>query len=171
MHDKKEESINFAICGFGRIGQRHASVIAQHPSANLVGIVDELKVNDFPYPQFSSINEFFEKCTQKVDVFNITSPNWLHAEHSIAALKAGCHVIIEKPMALRKLDAEKILSQALQSNKQVFVVMQNRFSPVALWLKKIVEGNLLGELYQIQINVFGIETIATIKQTVGKAIS
>jgi predicted dehydrogenase len=64
------------------------------------------------------------------------------------------HVVIEKPMALKKSDCEQIISLSEQKNRKVFCVMQNRFSPPAAWIKEVIEKNLLGRIYFVQFNCF-----------------
>jgi predicted dehydrogenase len=64
------------------------------------------------------------------------------------------HVIVEKPFTLNTSDAKAIISLAQKQAKQVFCVMQNRYSPPAKWLKSIIESGKLGSLYMVQINCF-----------------
>jgi len=89
-----------------------------------------------------------------MDVINVCSPNGFHAQHSLQALEAGMHVVCEKPMALTKADCEKIIYKALQRSKQVFCVMQNRYSPPSVWVKDLVEHGTLGRIYMVQINCY-----------------
>jgi predicted dehydrogenase len=70
------------------------------------------------------------------------------------ALSAGKHVVVEKPMALSKADCETIIFKALQMNKNIFCVMQNRYSPPSAWLKQVVEENLLGKIFMVQLNCY-----------------
>jgi predicted dehydrogenase len=70
------------------------------------------------------------------------------------ALENNKHVVIEKPMALHRQDCEKIISLALQKHKQVFCVMQNRYSPPSEWLKKIVDEKIIGDIYMVQLNCY-----------------
>src|SRR6185312_6653597 len=72
----------------------------------------------------------------------------------IKALEAKKHVVCEKPMALKKAECDDILHHAKQSNKQVFCVMQNRYSPPAAWMKKLVTEKKLGEIYLVQLNCY-----------------
>ena len=74
--------------------------------------------------------------------------------HAIAALKANHHIVLEKPMALSKNSCEKILHTALNHAKQVFCVMQNRYSPPSDWLKTVVDANVLGDIYMVQTNCY-----------------
>jgi predicted dehydrogenase len=94
------------------------------------------------------------KAHPEIDVVNICTPNGLHAEQSLLALDYNKHVVCEKPMALAKTDCEKIIYKALQMHKQVFCVMQNRYSPPSVWLKELVTKNILGEIFIVQLNCY-----------------
>jgi predicted dehydrogenase len=73
---------------------------------------------------------------------------------AIRALETGHHVVIEKPMATSVHDAEMILHTSKKYHRQVFCVMQNRYSPPSLWLKQIVDSGLLGQIYIVQLNCY-----------------
>ena len=92
--------------------------------------------------------------TEEIDVICIASPNGLHATHALKALEANKNVVIEKPMALTKADCEKVIFTALQKHKQVFCVMQNRYSPPSVWIKQMVESGKLGKIFMVQINCY-----------------
>jgi len=152
-------NIKFAIIGCGRIGKRHASMVKINADTELVALIDtdEKITNDlkqeFGVPVFNSQEEFVNSKIQ-ADVVNICTPNYLHASQAILALKNNCHVVIEKPMALSKVDAEEIIHVSLKVNKRVFCVMQNRYSPPSRWLKEVVESGVLGKVYMANINCF-----------------
>lgn len=57
-------------------------------------------------------------------------------------------------MALKRADCEAIIFKSLQVSKQVFCVMQNRYSPPSQWLRKVLMDNLLGKIFMVQINCF-----------------
>jgi len=63
-------------------------------------------------------------------------------------------VVIEKPMALSKVDAEEVIHESLKVNKRVFCVMQNRYSPPSRWLKEVIDSGVLGKVYMANINCF-----------------
>ena len=88
------------------------------------------------------------------DVISVCSPNGLHAEHTLKALENKKHVVIEKPMALKVADCEKIIFKALQVSRQIFCVMQNRYSPPSMWIKDIVDNNIFGRIYLVQLNCY-----------------
>jgi predicted dehydrogenase len=90
----------------------------------------------------------------RLDIVNICTPNHCHAPQSLTVLKARKHVVIEKPMALRRADCEQVLHQALQVSRQVFCVMQNRYSPVNQWVRQVLAEERLGDIHLVQINCF-----------------
>lgn len=90
----------------------------------------------------------------EVEVVNICTPNGLHAEHALLAINKGKHVVVEKPMALNRADCEKIIHSALTMQKNVFCVMQNRYSPPSVWLKEMVEKKIVGDVYMVQLNCY-----------------
>jgi predicted dehydrogenase len=72
----------------------------------------------------------------------------------LLALDAKKHVVIEKPMALHRADAEKVIHKALNVHRHVFAVMQNRYSPPSAWIKQLVESGRLGNVYMVQLNCY-----------------
>lgn len=153
-----DRNIKFVVVGFGHIGKRHAEMIRRNPDAELVAVCDvlpleELGVNDLEVPFFESIDDLLNSGLE-YDVVNICTPNGLHAEYSLKALTTYKHVVIEKPMALNKIDAEKMVFKSLEMSRHVFCVMQNRYSPPSVWLKQIVDEGILGDSYMVQLNCY-----------------
>jgi UDP-N-acetyl-2-amino-2-deoxyglucuronate dehydrogenase len=150
--------IKFAVVGCGHIGKRHAEMIQRIPRAELVALIDvlprqDLGIEQYEVPFFQSLEEFLGSGI-KTDVVCIATPNGLHATQALQCLEKKLHVVLEKPMTLSKADAEKIIFKALHAQRQVFCVMQNRYSPPAAWLKQILEAGKLGKLYLVQVNCF-----------------
>ena len=149
------KKINFAVIGYGRIGKRHAAIIDGYETAKLVAVCDikEDKKSDVTVPFFNNIKALLN-ANLPIDVICICTPNGLHAEHALQVLEARKNVVIEKPMALKRADCEAIIFKSLQVSRQVFCVMQNRYSPPAQWLRKVLNDNLLGKIFMVQINCF-----------------
>lgn len=145
--------LRFAIIGYGHIGKRHAEIIQHCQKAELVAICDTQKDESIDIPFFASIEELFAS-NILIDVVIICTPNGLHAEHAIQALGHNCHVIIEKPVALTKIDAEAIHQKSKEVSKHVFCVMQNRFSQPSELLKELISKQILGDIFMVQINCF-----------------
>lgn len=150
--------IKFAVVGCGHIGKRHADMILGNEDAELVALIDVKKekkslADEMKAPFFSSFEDFIAAGID-CDVVNIATPNGFHAKQAIQSLQHNKNVVIEKPMALNRQDAENIIHTALQAHRSVFVVMQNRYSPPVKWLKEIVSKKLLGDIYFVQLNCF-----------------
>lgn len=140
--------ISFAVLGFGFIGKKHAYFIEQNEMATLSATIDP-EVKEAGY---SSLVEFIKDDRGKTDVIVIATPNSLHATQAMQCIDAGYHVVVEKPLALHTSEAQQLKITANNHQKKVFVVMQNRYSPVASWLKNIVLNGSLGKLYSVQVN-------------------
>lgn len=150
------QKIRFAVVGCGHIGKRHAEMIIKNPEAELVALLDVKEREDidtFGVPFFHSLTDFFSSGLD-VDVINICSPNGYHAQQALQCLDAKKHVVVEKPMALNKQDAEKVIFKALLENRCLFAVMQNRYSPPSVWIKELIESGTLGETYIVQLNCY-----------------
>jgi UDP-N-acetyl-2-amino-2-deoxyglucuronate dehydrogenase len=150
--------IKFAVVGCGHIGKRHAEMISRNPDAELVALIDikeknQLNLEQYSVPFFNTIQEFTNSGIE-VDVINIATPNGYHATQALECLDARKHVVIEKPMALNKNDAEKVIFKALHVHKHVFAVMQNRYSPPSVWIKELFESGKLGKTFMVQLNCY-----------------
>ena len=152
------KKVNFAVIGCGHIGKRHAEMIQRNSESNLVALCDvlpkeQLKVDQFEVPVYSTLVDMLN-AHPEIEVVNIATPNGFHCEHSLIALDHRKHVVIEKPLSLTKSDAEKVIFKALQVHKQVFAVMQNRYSPPSVWIKEMLETGQLGKIYMVQLNCY-----------------
>jgi predicted dehydrogenase len=150
--------VKFAVIGAGHIGKRHAEMIMRNPDAELVAISDilpaeKLGLENYPVPYFNSAEALFNSGLE-FDVVNVCSPNGLHASHSILALENKKHIVCEKPMGLSKAECEQVIYTALRVSRQVFCVMQNRYSPPSVWIKDVIEKQLLGDIFMVQLNCY-----------------
>lgn len=148
--------IHFALIGCGRIAQRHAEHI--HKFGKLIAVCDTVvkKADDlaakYGAKAYYTIDDLLK--AEKPDVVSICSPNGLHAEHSIKSLKAGFHVLCEKPMAISVHDCGEMIKTAEKVNKRLFAIKQNRFNPPVAAVKEAIEQGWLGKLYSIQLSCF-----------------
>ena len=156
--ESNKKKIRFAVVGCGHIGKRHAEMVVRDPGAELVALCDirpkeELGIEAYPVAFFSDMASLLQSGLD-IDVINICVPNGLHAEMAIQAIESGHHVVIEKPMALQVQDAERVLQTSLKYQKEVFCVMQNRYSPPSVWIKQMIDSGRLGKIYLVQLNCF-----------------
>ncbi len=155
---KTDQKVKFVVVGSGHIGKRHAEMIRRDEEGELVAMIDvrskeECDAVDFNVPFFSTFDELIASGLD-FDVVNVCTPNGFHASQSLAALEAKKHVVCEKPMGLSKDSCEKMIFKALQVSRQVFCVMQNRYSPPSQWIKEVVESGTIGEIYMVQLNCY-----------------
>ena len=155
---REDQKIKFAVIGAGHIGKRHAEMIRRDEESELVAMVDvrskeECDADHFDVPFFKTVDELINSEVE-FDVANICTPNGLHAEQSLKAIEANKHVVCEKPMGLTKDNCEKGIFKSLQRSKNVFCVMQNRYSPPSEWIKSIIEEKKLGKTFMVQLNCY-----------------
>ena len=147
----------FAVVGVGHIGSQHA----KHASAfgQLVAVCDikkdraESVARQYNCHSYLSLDELLSN-EKPLDLVAVCTPNGLHAEHTIKALRAGCNVLCEKPMATSVRDCERMIHAAEETNKRLFIVKQNRFNPPVKALKKVVDEGRLGAILNVQVNCF-----------------
>ncbi|MDQ3100343.1 MAG: Gfo/Idh/MocA family oxidoreductase [Bacteroidota bacterium] len=153
-----EQKVHFAIVGCGHIGKRHAEMVARHPEAELVALCDpkekiDLGIEHLDAPFFQDMDEMLSQVSS-IDVVAICTPNGLHVPQSLKALELRKHVVCEKPMGLTKASCEQLIYKALQVNRTVFGVMQNRYSPPSQWIKSVIDQGSLGEIFMVQVNCY-----------------
>jgi UDP-N-acetyl-2-amino-2-deoxyglucuronate dehydrogenase len=156
--NKTSIMIKFAVIGQGHIGKRHAEMIRTNPESKLVAVCDvlpkeQIGLANIEEPYFTSLDELLAS-NLEFDVVNICTPNGFHAEYAIKSLQAKKHVVLEKPIALTKTDAELILFKSLEMSHHVFCVMQNRYSPPSVWLKELADNQSLGDIYMVKLDCY-----------------
>jgi UDP-N-acetyl-2-amino-2-deoxyglucuronate dehydrogenase len=149
--------INFAIVGCGRIAQRHAEHI--NNNGKLVAVCDVVKdkadalAKKYGAISYADISDLISN-EKNIDVISICSPNGLHAKHTIQSLRAGFHVLCEKPMAISVHDCGEMIKEAEKANRRLFAIKQNRFNPPVAAVKDAIEKGILGKIYSIQLSCF-----------------
>ncbi|RYZ48120.1 MAG: Gfo/Idh/MocA family oxidoreductase [Sphingobacteriales bacterium] len=149
--------INFAIVGYGHIGKRHAEHIMNNAECKLVAIcdidtdvVDQLPNKEISY--YPRIEDLLSATT--ADVICICTPNYLHADQAVAALRAGKHVVVEKPMAMSIAECDAMIAAADKAHRVIFAVKQNRYNPPVAAVKELISTGRLGRIYMMQVNCF-----------------
>jgi len=150
--------IKFAVVGMGHIGKRHAEMIRRNPESELIAVCDVLSKEQLGLPDiqenyFTNYDDLLS-ANLDIDVINICTPNGYHSEYAIKGLQAKKHVVLEKPIALTKKDAENILFKSLEMSRHVFCVMQNRYSPPSVWLKELVDNETLGDIFMVKLDCY-----------------
>ena len=130
-----------------------------HPEAMLIGVYDikDDRLNLFrnqykDIRTYDSIQAILKD--PDIDIISICTPNNTHSDIAIAAMTHGKHALVEKPMAIRKVDCEGMIHIALKTGKSLFVVKQNRFNPPVQAVKKLLEQKKLGRILSVAVNCY-----------------
>jgi len=150
--------IKFGVIGCGHIGKRHATMVQLNEECELVAVCDSadessLDLVDINVPFYTSAEEMLAN-QPSIEVVCVCSPNGFHAQHASLSLDHHKHVVVEKPMGLSRANCEQLIFSALNVSKNVFCVMQNRYSPPSIWLKDLVSSGKLGKIFQVQVNCY-----------------
>ncbi|TPW29061.1 Gfo/Idh/MocA family oxidoreductase [Martelella alba] len=122
--------IGIAIVGFGKIARdQHLPAIAADRHFRLAGVVDPLLPDDIS-PAFASMDALLE-ADRNVDAFALCVPPHVRFPLAMAALKAGCHVLLEKPPATSLTDMAKLKREAEDRGLTLFTSWHSRFAPAA----------------------------------------
>ena len=146
------------LVGCGRIAKNHFDAIGDENNLELVAVCDidkkraETAGKEQKVPSFTDLPKMLAMVP--MDMLAICTPSGFHPQNGILAAERGMHVLTEKPMATR-LDEADALIRACDKNKvHLFVVKQNRLNTTMQLLKKAIEKNRFGKIYQATVNVF-----------------
>lgn len=154
MSKKKRHlsKVRTGVIGLGGMGSAHANAIFSGgvPGCELTAVSDQDggKAANFPGVPFFGDGEALI-ASGEVDAVVIATPHYAHTSLGIAALKAGLHVLVEKPISVHKADAERLLA-AHKDSDQVFSAMFNvRPDPSYQKVRDLVRGGELGKIRRI----------------------
>lgn len=145
------------IAGYGHIGRRHAEEVLRHADTELVAVIDP---SAEARAKASAIAPVFEDWQSflvsgiAADVLCVCTPNGAHIPTACQGVEVGMHVLVEKPMGLSAESCEELLRLAERKGKEVFCVLQNRYSPPARLLKELAEQGKLGHIYWAEVNCY-----------------
>jgi len=144
--------IRFGLLGCGRISRRHSDLLGGNhiDRARLVAVCDVLKpradalATKFGVDAYDDIDKFLAR--KDMDAVAVLTPSGMHAQHAIACARAGKHVVVEKPMALRLQDADDMIRACDEAGVKLFVVKQNRFNVPVIKAREAFEAGRFGRL-------------------------
>ncbi len=143
--------LGFAIVGTGMIAGYHAQAIAQTSGARLVGVVSRSPESGRAFAAkhgIPIITATVEEMAARSDihVINVTTPSGAHLDPALAAIRAGKHVVIEKPVETTPARADQIIAAADKAGVKVAVIFQGRFGTGAQTLKAAIDAGRFGRL-------------------------
>lgn len=140
-----------AIIGCGSISHTHVAALSKLGCAEITALCDvdgtrlDALAEKAPHAaRYMDYRELLQKAD--ADIIHICTPHYLHAEMAIDAMRAGRDVYLEKPCAMNRAEAERIIASSDETGKKVCVSFQNRVVNTTVEAKKIADRNALGAL-------------------------
>lgn len=148
-------TLRFGIIGAGNIANVHMNILKQIPNVEIVAVTDTylpLAQSRAQEYEIATVHASPDALIQddSLDAIIIAVPNQWHAPLAIAALEAGKHVMLEKPMGINSATAKQILQAERASGKVLMVAHQMRWEWLALQVKQQIESGALGNIYQVK---------------------
>jgi len=155
----KNKQLNFALVGCGRIAKRHSELLGRDvlKNAKLIAVCDtdikkaEVIGNEYNISYYSNMHVMMT--SEIIDVVVVLTESGNHAKHTIELAPYGKHIVVEKPMALKVSDAEKMIEECKRYGCQLFVVKQNRFNVPVVKLKEALDKQRFGKIFLSTIRV------------------
>lgn len=152
-----KKKVRFAVMGCGQISALHIQSILSLEEAELLGVYDVVPeaarrvgaqhgVTAYATPEALCADP-------RVDAVCICTPSGLHAQHALAVIAGGKHVLVEKPMALSLADCDAVSAAARARGVLVGVVSQMRFSEAVRQVKRMVEEGDLGRIACVDLSM------------------
>lgn len=138
--------LNWIVIGVGDITRRRViPAIQAEPRSQLRGIVtrDPRKAEPYHTRVWTNLDDALRDAA--VDAVYVATPVFLHAPQTIVALRAGKHVICEKPMAMNEVEARTMVDAAEKSGKLFGVAYYRRTYPKVLRAKQLLEAGVIGK--------------------------
>ena len=154
--EKAPAKLRVAFIGAGGIAGTHMRYLKEMSDVELVAQAD---ISEAAMQRWAAQYEIpasftdYEKMLARInpDAVSVCTPNGLHAPTTIAALKAGAHVIVEKPMAMNAAEARAMIEAAEKAGRKLVIGFQYRFDPKTTYLKHAIDAGQLGNIVYARV--------------------
>jgi predicted dehydrogenase len=143
--------LRIGVIGLG-MGRHHIAAYQTHPAAEVVAVadMDQARLTEiadkYGVPRrYLTAEELLDR--EPLDIVSIATPNKLHMPIAVAAFRAGCHVLCEKPMAMDAGEARQMIAAARAAGKRLMINFSYRFTDQSMALKAQVDAGVLGDVY------------------------
>lgn len=151
--------VRYGIIGYGKVAKLHAKALKNANDSILVAVYGrdtnkaQAFAKEFSIFSYTDIETMIKEA--EVDAVIITTPHPLHKEHTIKALEAGAHVLVEKPMALTLEECDLMIETAKIEKKLLGVISQRRWYPASRRIKKAIVDGKIGLPMLAQVTMLG----------------
>ena len=146
-----EKKLRLGFIGAGGIAQAQMKIVKAYPDVELVAACD---INDpslakakadYGFPAvYTDWKEMLRR--ESFDAVSVCTPNGGHCAHTVGALQAGAHVLVEKPLAMNAKEGEAMLAAAKKAKRKLVIGFQWRFEPKAQFIRKMSEAGQFGNI-------------------------
>jgi UDP-N-acetyl-2-amino-2-deoxyglucuronate dehydrogenase len=142
--------MRYGIVGCGVIGPTHAEAVRGLPGVDLVAVCDclperaESLASRFGAAAYLDLAHMLD--TEHLDVVSICTPSGYHGAHAGAAMQAGAHVVVEKPLEITRPAMDRVLAVRRQTGMKMAVISQHRFDPASVRVHDEVRAGAFGRL-------------------------
>ena len=144
--------IRIAVVGLGQMGLSHALAYHANPAFEIIALANRSAVDLPPeLAHYPTVSSFDEALALRPDAVSINTYSDSHAAYAIAAMEAGAHVFVEKPLATTVADARAVAAKAAQTGRKLVVGYILRHHPS--WQRLITEARALGGPYVFRLNL------------------
>ena len=157
--NSSEKTLRAAVIGVGMMGQHHARNYDQIPTAQLVGVADmdaergEQIATLHHTVAYTGYRELLDEASP--DVVSVAVPTEFHHQVALEAMEAGCHVLIEKPIAETEEQALDLIERSEELGRKLMVGHIVRFDPAVQALKEHLANGELGRIFQVRCRRLG----------------
>ncbi len=153
------EKMRFGLMGYGKVANLHAVALGRSRNARLVSVCGR---NTVRRDEFARNWGIASRATvadmvreDHVDAVIINTPHPRHHDDALDAFAAGCHVLVEKPMAISVAECDAMIEAARRAGKVLSVVSQRRWYPSCQRIKAAIESGKLGKPAVAQVTILG----------------
>jgi UDP-N-acetylglucosamine 3-dehydrogenase len=156
----KSERLRVAVIGVGNMGRHHVRNYDELDRVDLVAIADlnkdlgRLMAQKHHCEYYKDYRHMLD--TEKIDAVTVAVPSKFHHEVGLEVIRRGLHVLLEKPIAMTEVEAKALIKAATRSGVNLMIGHIERFNPVVVELKELIESGRLGRIVSIIARRVGI---------------
>ena len=152
---EKNKILRFAVIGTSDMANYHMNSVVSHKNTELVAICDIHPERITPRAIEHNVKKTFTDYKEMlkdpdIDAVIVCTPDFVHEEMTVEALKAGKHVLCEKPMALTMEECERMVEASKKYSPKMMVGQICRYTPAFKLAKQLIEQGEIGELYAVE---------------------
>ncbi len=151
-----QKPVRVGIIGCGRIAQAHIRAILRLEGVEIVGVCDSVEERAREVAHQFGIRHVYRDVSsilkeRHIDVVHVLTPPQSHKDVSIQAMEAGCHVLVEKPMALDVKEADEMIAASQRHGVTLCVCHNQLYEPVVTQARELVAQGTIGKVVAVEI--------------------